>query len=247
MARGFGATFGSGSTDGISLACSAPSTGNQTYHIWVYLNGTGGSGLGRLFHRGTPESPVYCWYDGSLMNTVIGGDSAGKNYTFPPPSTGAWASITFTASGSDTIAAYVNGVSQTVTFVAGTAAAVATTSAFMVGNRASDSARNLDGQLAEFAFWSRQLNAFEIDFLADGGSPDSIPGSLELYAPLVRDVVNLKDNTSPTVTGTAVQPHPRIYSSDVASSIRKTSSIAPAAIVAKIMQVNQARIRAAFW
>jgi hypothetical protein len=234
MAYGFGVTYGTGAgADLISLPTSFTPTSNATYHFRCFLAATGGGGLGRIFHwadNANINGPGLCLYDSTLsfqLNTSgttgqwhIAIDAASLN--------NKWIDVVIVQSGTSTPVIYVDGVSQTVTVdVAATGTAYVTAgTAFRIGNR-GDSTRELGGMVAEMAYWSRILGAVEIDFLADGGAPDCIVNSLELYAPLIRDVVNLKDNSSPTTTGALVQPHPRVYSSDQA-----TFSAVPAAVVA---------------
>jgi hypothetical protein len=128
---------------------------------------------------------------------------------------------------------YFDGVSQTLNpDVAPSGTATSTAQSLRIGNRSGDD-RNFDGSLADMAIWNRVLTQEEIDALADGLSPDCITTGLVLYAPLIRDVVNLLDNSSPTTTGTAVQPHPRVYSTGdgliVGKTVASTGSVGAAA------------------
>jgi hypothetical protein len=208
MAYGFGVTYGTGAgADLISLPTSFTPTSNATYHFRCFLAATGGGGLGRIFHwadNANINGPGLCLYDSTLSFQL---NTSGT--------TGQWHIAIDAASLNNK---WIDVATGTAYVTAGTA--------FRIGNR-GDSTRELGGMVAEMAYWSRILGAVEIDFLADGGAPDCIVNSLELYAPLIRDVVNLKDNSSPTTTGALVQPHPRVYSSDQA-----TFSAVPAAVVA---------------
>jgi Concanavalin A-like lectin/glucanases superfamily len=216
MAREFGPTYGSGGgTDQVAIPNSAPPGGSITYHVRAFTNTTGGGGFGRYWQWGddTADAACYCYYDANF-NFVLGTSGIFGEYNCAAPTLDTWVDIVYTQSGTSTPSIYFDGSSQTVTTAtAPTGSEVTTTGkVFRIGNKAAGT-REFGGQLAEVAVWSRILGADEIGFLADGGTPDCIPGSLELYVPLIRDTINLKDNSSPTLTGTAVQPHPRVYSS----------------------------------
>jgi len=79
---------------------------------------------------------------------------------------------------------------------------------FITGNNAYFS-----GRLAEVGIWSAGLTEEEITALSLGISPSLIrPQSLAFYAPLLRNLVDLRGNRSLTNTNTAtVSVHPRIY------------------------------------
>ena len=68
-----------------------------------------------------------------------------------------------------------------------------------------------NGNIAEVAIYNRTLTAAEVASLADGMTPDKVsPQGLVLYAPLVRDLIDLKGNTL-TNFSTTVANHPRVY------------------------------------
>ena len=70
-----------------------------------------------------------------------------------------------------------------------------------------------DGKLAEVGIWNVALTAAEIASLADGFTCDKIrPQSLVFYAPLVRDLQDVKGGLTITNNNTAtVVAHPRVY------------------------------------
>jgi len=69
-----------------------------------------------------------------------------------------------------------------------------------------------NARMAEVAIYNTTLTAAEVGSLADGMTPDRVsPQGLVLYAPLVRDLIDLKGNTL-TNNNTTVVDHPRIYS-----------------------------------
>ena len=69
------------------------------------------------------------------------------------------------------------------------------------------------GQLAECALWSAELTADEIASLAKGMTCDKVrPQSLQFYAPLIRNLQDLKAGVTITNNNTAtVANHPRVY------------------------------------
>jgi hypothetical protein len=69
------------------------------------------------------------------------------------------------------------------------------------------------GDIAEVGVWSAALTAAEIASLAQGISPSLVrPQSLVFYAPLVRDLIDVRGGLTITNNNTAtVADHPRIY------------------------------------
>ena len=69
------------------------------------------------------------------------------------------------------------------------------------------------GSIAEVGVWSAILTDSEIASLADGMTCDKVrPQSLVFYAPLVRDLVDVKGGLTITNNNTAtVANHPRVY------------------------------------
>jgi hypothetical protein len=69
------------------------------------------------------------------------------------------------------------------------------------------------GDLAEVGIWNAALTAAEIASLAKGMTCDKVrPQSLVFYAPLVRDLVDVKGGLAITNNNTAtVANHPRVY------------------------------------
>lgn len=68
-----------------------------------------------------------------------------------------------------------------------------------------------NGKVAEVAVWNVALSDAEVAILALGVSPRLVrPVSLKLYYPLVRDIVDNRESTSPTTLNTSVFDHPRV-------------------------------------
>jgi hypothetical protein len=71
----------------------------------------------------------------------------------------------------------------------------------------------LSGRLAEIGIWNAALTAAEVASLADGMTCDKVrPQSLVFYAPLVRDLQDVRGGLTITNNNTAtVAVHPRVY------------------------------------
>jgi hypothetical protein len=70
-----------------------------------------------------------------------------------------------------------------------------------------------NGQIAEVGIWSAALTAAEVASLADGMTCDKVrPQSLVFYAPLVRNLQDVRGGLTITNNNTAtVANHPRVY------------------------------------
>jgi hypothetical protein len=70
-----------------------------------------------------------------------------------------------------------------------------------------------DGRIAEVGIWSAALTAAEVASLADGMTCDKVrPQSLVFYAPLVRDLQDVRGGLTITNNNSAtVANHPRVY------------------------------------
>jgi hypothetical protein len=211
MARGFGATLGAGSTDMIVSTLAAKAT-TRSYHIKVNRLGDGGGSFGRIWEDSAVIDQFLFssnTYQFSRAFSVTNGD-----WFRAAPSTSTWVDVVVTYDGGDVAndpIFYFDGVSVSVTESNTPSGSLTTTSgAYALGNRASDSARNWDGMLAEFAVWDVILDAAEAAALGKGLSPLLIrPASLVEYIPMIRDNVSFR-RAAPTVTATGIQPHPSV-------------------------------------
>lgn len=72
----------------------------------------------------------------------------------------------------------------------------------------------MTGQIAEVGVWAAALTSNEIASLARGVSPAMVrPQSLVFYAPLIRNLVDVRGAVTLTNTnGATVSDHPRVYS-----------------------------------
>jgi hypothetical protein len=123
----------------------------------------------------------------------------------------SWVHAASVFSGSNNRVAYANGIAGTSNTISRTvsgvnrlhiAARIATT----VGAFAS-------GDIAEVGIWNAALTAAEIASLAAGMTCDKVrPQSLVFYAPLVRELQDVKGGLTITNNNTAtVANHPRVY------------------------------------
>jgi hypothetical protein len=219
MSRGFGTTYGTGSTD----KCTSSLTGdftNMTLHAWVYPRVDGaGATFPNVFCQGASLMTVFDNHNNVANTWVFRRNFSGGNsqFTFASPAAAAWASFTIVytnsaASNYPTI--YLNGSKLTNgAGITGSLASGTTTSqagnALLIGNRFDD-VRVWDGMIAEVAVWDGLLDDGEAGALAAGYCPGLIrPSALAEYLPLIRSSVS-KKRAAPTITGAIAQPHPRI-------------------------------------
>jgi Concanavalin A-like lectin/glucanases superfamily len=224
MSRGFGSTFGAGSSDVVIANTTASPTTAMTVAIWLWENGAGGGNIGRAFDQYNSASV------GSGIDLFAGSSTWGFG---APTAAGNIGKSTTTSPGSQrwvhacatlianpaSMTIYFNGV-----FADGSSNASTITnlgSNWYIGNR-EDASRNWDGMLAHFSIWNGiVLPQTDITALASGVSPLLIrPDQLVSYLPL--DGINkpeadLINGFSSSITGTRlgtsepmVQPLSRI-------------------------------------
>jgi hypothetical protein len=105
---------------------------------------------------------------------------------------------------------FLNGVASTVNTASYTPANI---SRLVIGARLSTTyGFPFNGDIAEVGIWSAALTAAEIASLSAGFTPDQVrPQSLVFYAPLVRELRDLRGGLTITATnGPTVADHPRI-------------------------------------
>lgn len=217
MARGFGATLGTSTTDSIASALTAHNT-QRSWAVWTYRNALGGGSLGRIFEKRVVSGSTESLYitDATHYEFDRIWSAGGPRWQFTAPSASVWSHIgvTYDAGATGNVPViYLNGASVSIANIGSAASGtlVTNTDAYVVGNRKNDNLRNWDGYLAEFAIWDALLDAAEMAALGQGVSPLLIrPASLVEYIPMLRDNVGPK-TAAPTIVGTAVQPHPRMF------------------------------------
>ena len=114
---------------------------------------------------------------------------------------------------STSVKLYVNGVESaysTQTNGAGTRTDDAASN-LIIGNRnAAD--RGFDGRISEVGIWDAVLTASEIAQLAQRMKPMRVrPQNLQFYAPLVRELIDVRGGLAGAATGTSAADHPRVY------------------------------------
>lgn len=133
---------------------------------------------------------------------------APSNIVGTEPSVGSWFSCVVSYNGSTTTL-YLNGNS------AGTSSATyiqpSSANRAWIGNITSGESNN-QRTLAEVAVWkAAALSSFDVAAFHAGHTPDQIrPQSLAFYAPLVRDLSELRNANTLTNNSATVATHPRI-------------------------------------
>ena len=219
MARGFYNTgYGVATTDSITVPFNAHSL-NRTYSVWVWRNGGGGGGLGRIFDKRTnvvsTESELAFLENADLRynrawNTGQGGWRTSTNLV--ALFTWVHLAITYVASSvSVDPVLYVNGVLQAITEVGTPTGTTPTTTLanYVIGNRTNDNARGFDGLIADFAIYDTILSAGEITQLASGKRGNNIGVAPVCYVPLNgSSTTEVVSGNACTVSGTQVWPDP---------------------------------------
>lgn len=113
----------------------------------------------------------------------------------------------------DKVQIYKNGSSLTVTVLAGSIPASLPNTTGDLNIAYASGLSYLNGSLADLAMWNKKLSANEALALSRGMNATSVrPQSLVFYAPLVRDLIDVKGGLTITNTnGATVSDHPRIY------------------------------------
>jgi hypothetical protein len=211
-------TFGGVSTDAVVTGLTTHAT-LSSYSIWTYRTGAGAGAGGRMFEKRTgADGQVEVWYYNTSATDryelLRNWSGAVGQWWIATPSANAWHHLVITydtgAAGNNPVI-YVDGGSVTVTrssTPSGTANP--NTSAYVLGNRTNDSARNWAGDLAEFAKWEGVLlGQGDVDtlFAGDSYTPLYVQRPfLEAYYEMGRawspepDLTN--QQTAATVTGT---------------------------------------------
>jgi hypothetical protein len=218
-ARGFGPTMGVGTTDLVATNYTTAYTSSSSISFWAWVNGTGGSGLGRIISRGAISTSDSIGVNSStsamLARYIWSGTSGQFSWAVVA---NQWNHILIVYNGSVTTnvpKVYVNGVLLTVTTVVtpvGTYTPQA--AAFDIGSDATG-ARYFDGKIAEVAYWSNSILAqAEATALFRGVSPLQIrPANLQFYAPIFGNGAETQwglTASTQTITGTTFKTHPPV-------------------------------------
>lgn len=185
---------------------------------WVYRNAAGTTQVFGSSKNTNNRFAIYSFTDNNIYWIQSNG---GAHYATSAAPTGAAFShvaLTFdgTQSGnSNRLKGYINGLSVSMSFV-GTIQSTTSSNADIEDiriNYAQSASEYGNGRYCEIGIWHEALTAEEIASLADGMTCDKIrPQSLVFYAPLIRDLQDIKGGLTITNNNSAtVATHPRVY------------------------------------
>lgn len=218
MSRGFGATFGVGSTDIIASGFTTAISALHSFSIWANINSAGGGNLGRMFAAGigVNGTPDFFVNTTAALNYSAPFNVTRGQWSVTAPAISSWHHYAVVYDGSNSLNTpliYVDGVSQVVgTTTAPVGIFNSTATAINIGN-SSDSSRGWNGKLAEFSLWNGVLlTAAEIVALSKGMPALFVrPKQLSFYLPLFGTQANEPDwgpsHVTQTITGTKIQTH----------------------------------------
>lgn len=200
------------------LSASAPVTERPfTMSAWVNTTTIAGSNRGIICL--TAQSTAHRWllYTASDATLYIFVTTGGANSQASGTAIGGftgntWVHVAATVNSSGNMIAYFNGAAGTT--LASSIQPTGISQITIGADRLNSSdASFFSGSIAEACVWDVVLNAAEVSSLAKGFQAPSIrPQSLRFYAPLVRDLQDVRGGASITNTNTAtVAAHPRIY------------------------------------
>jgi len=199
-----------GTNQFLSVASAPATTAPLTMALWFRKNST--STKNGLFIRNSSETANTF---GIYFTTVIRGYAqqavpsatsdivATANY-----STATWTHAAFVIESATSRTIYQNAANS-----ASSTASIAPAGLNAMQIASFSGATNFDGQMAEVGVWSAALTQQEIESLSRGYTCDKVrPQSLVFYAPLVRDLIDVKGGLTITNNNTAtVAAHPRVY------------------------------------
>lgn len=189
---------------------------NRSYSAWVYREGDGGVGVGRVWEK--TDATDDSFFNASALNAYIyrrDFDSSNGEWYFTRPSINEWHQIGVTyndTSTSNDPVMYLDGVAQSITeYSTPSGTPIDNASGYSIGNRIGALDVSWDGYIAEVAFWDRILTAGEMAALGKGASPLFFPNDLVLYYPLIRDFTLDLVGSPGTAADITVVAHPKIF------------------------------------
>lgn len=203
VAYGFGATFGTNASDiitsSVTIAAAAGSISGLIRPNW----NSGDSGDHR-FWNGTSGGDAASFIKFSDNNIYAGFSTRIIIADTGLFTSGTWANWVLTWTNAGTHFLYNNGTQVGSSVSSGSDG----DGTFRIGNVSANPA---DGLMAEIGYWNVQLDAGEAAALGQFYSPALIrPASLVFYAPLVRNLVDVRGGNTPSNSGAVVQRHSRI-------------------------------------
>jgi len=194
-------TFSSTQTQPVTIACWFKPTSTTVTQIPVCIGHSGTSrGFYLIYRAGDAGKP--------LGAVILSDGGSGEGVFTPGPSTSVWTHITGVYASTTSRYCYMNGVAGSENT---SSTSNPSTQVFEIG-RLFNAAGYLNGAVADVGVWNVALTADEVAALAKGVSPLLIrPSALVHYAPLVREVIDLKGRVPSAGTSTATDDHPRVY------------------------------------
>ncbi len=201
-------------TDDQLLLSSAPVTAPPlTMAAWFRTSLTAGGTVAIITIRGT-AAPTIEYFSLGLnpsaggdevrfeVSSALGGAAAmGGGYT-----ANIWNHVAGVEIATNSRAVYLNGVSEGTETTTVIPLLLNETS---IAQGGLGSSRFFKEDLADIAVWNRALSAGELALLADRYAALFLPSGLVFYAPLIRDLTDLRGGIL-TPTGTTVSAHPPI-------------------------------------
>ena len=191
-----------GLTKPFTLACWFNSDTVTANQYLVSLSSASSGGYAITAHGVLAGDPVLC------INTSGAFAQSSSGYT-----ANTWNHVAgvFTSTSSKTV--YLNGGSSGTNTTLDATNPTATNIHIGVTRFNGSFTQYSDARIAEVGVWNVALTAAEIASLARGMTCDKVrPQSLVFYAPLVRDLIDVKGGVTITNNNTAtVANHPRVY------------------------------------
>lgn len=188
---------------------SAPVTGTPlTMCAWFNTVATG-TAQGIMSLANTSNGQFFRMaLDGSARVIANAGFNSSVSAAY---TSGLWAHSAAVFESSVFRQAYLNGVAGSANTASFTPTGIS--SVFIGANSLTSVSAPHNGRIAECGIWNVVLTSGEIAALARGLTPDKIrPQSLVFYAPLIRDLVDLRGGLALTnINGATATEHPRIY------------------------------------
>jgi len=211
--------FTSAGSQNLSVTSTAlKSQSKITLCGWVYRNAAGTSQILGSSKNVNHRFAIYTYIDNKIYWIASnGGSGYGESST---PAGAAWSHLAQVFDGTQTgnanrLKCYVNGIAQTLTF-SGTIPTTSTANTDVEDiriNYAQSTPEYGNGRYCEIGIWHEALTADEVASLAKGMTCDKVrPESLVFYAPLIRDLQDIKGGLTITNNNAAtVATHPRVY------------------------------------
>ena len=183
----------------ITAFCIVKRSAVSTNDSLISLSKSGGGGALVMYFQGSSNS-IFLYNEGS--------SSVNWQATSANTST-EWQSLTALWKSSSARQVYVNSVASSEN-----TQNIGAVSLNRIGVGADfEGTSPLTGFLAEVAIWTAELTVDEVNSLSKGFKPNRVrPQSLVFYAPLLRNLQDMRDNLALTNNNTAtVSDHPRVY------------------------------------